>query len=186
MRVRAARAMSSSTASRRKPASLRQTSWRGNILSRSRAFPTLKRRPLPTPSARPEPCSAASASRAWSSRPRGSSTRILTPRAKRRPLPSATISAAARAMSRSSTASCLRRRFYARGKFPKRRKTFRLARACTASMSPKRCRATASTPMTSMLTACAMAARCAASTRAPACSTSARKKRKSSPASSAC
>ena len=186
MRARAARAMSSSTASRRKPASLRQTSWRGNISSRSRAFPPLKRRPLPTLSARPEPCSAASASRAWSSRPRGSSTRIQTPRAKRRPLPSATISAAARAMSRSSTASCLRRRFYARGKFPKRRKTFRLARACTVSTSPKRYRATASTPMTSMLTACAMAARGAASTRAPACSISARKKRKSSPASSAC
>ena len=178
--------MSSSTASRRKPASLRQTSWRGNISSRSRAFPTLKKRPLPTLSARPEPCSAASASRAWSSRPRGSSTRTPTRHAKRRPLPSATISAAARAMSRSSTASCLRRRFYARGKFPKRRKTFRSARACTASMSPKRCRATASTPTTSLLTACAMAARCAASTRAPACSISARKKRKRSPASSAC
>ena len=178
--------MSSSTASRRKPASLRQTSWRGNISSRSRAFPTLKKRPLPTLSARPEPCSAASASRAWSSRPRGSSTRTPTQHAKRRPLPSATISAAARAMSRSSTASCLRRRFYARGKFPKRRKTFRSARACTASMSPKRCRATASTPTTSLLTACAMAARCAASTRAPACSISARKKRKNSPASSAC
>lgn len=117
---------------------------------------------------------------------KGSSTRTPTRHAKRRPLPSATISAAARAMSRSSTASCLRRRFYARGKFPKRRKTFRSARACTASMSPKRCRATASTPTTSLLTACAMAARCAASTRAPACSISARKKRKRSPASSAC
>ena len=186
MRVRAARAMSSSTASRRKPASLRQTSWRGNISSRSRAFPPLKRRPLPTLSARPEPCSAASVSRAWSSRPRGSSTRIPTRHAKRRPLPSATISAAARAMSRSSTASCLRRRFYARGKFPKRRKTFRLARACTVSTSPKRYRAMASTPMTSMLTACAMAARCAASTRAPACSISARKRRKRFLASYAC
>ena len=186
MRARAARAMSSSTASRRKPASLRQTSWRGNISSLSRAFPTLKKRPLPTPSVKPEPCSAASASRAWSSRPRGSSTRILTPRAKRRPLPSATISAAARAMSRSSTASCLRQKFYARGRFPKRRKTFRSARACTVSTSPKRYRAMASTPTTSMLTACAMAARCAASTRAPACSTSARKRRKRFLASYAC
>ena len=186
MRARAARAMSSSTASRRKPASLRQTSWRGNISSRSRAFPTLKRRPLPMLSARPEPCSAASASRAWSSRPRGSSTRTPTRHAKRRPLPSATISAAARAMSRSSTESCLRQKFYARGRFPKRRKTFRLARACTASMSPKRCRATASTPTTSILRACVTAERCAASTRAPACSTSARKRRKRSPASSAC
>ncbi len=74
----------------------------------------------------PEPCSAASAFQAWSSRPRRCSTRILTPRAKRRPLPYATISAAARAMSRSSTASCSRRRFYARGKFPKKKEDFQV------------------------------------------------------------
>ena len=72
------------------------------------------------------------------------------------------------------------------GKIPEKKEDFRLARACTVSTSPKRYRATASTPMTSMLTACAMAARCAASTRAPACSISARKRRKRFLASSVC
>ena len=41
-------------------------------------------------------------------------------------------------------------------------------------------------PTTFMSTGCATAARCAASTRAPACSTSARRRRRSFPASSAC
>ena len=59
---------------------------------RSRAFPTEEKKPsIPTPSARPARCSAASASRAWSSPPRRCWTRIPRPDTRRRlHLPSAT------------------------------------------------------------------------------------------------
>ena len=71
-----------------------------------------------------------------------------TRRARRPPSPSATISAAAPAMSRSSTASCWRRRFFREGKIPegrRRRLADRLA-ASTGSTWRKRCWATGQYP----------------------------------------
>ena len=77
-------------------------------------------------------------------------------------------------------------KIFREGNIPAARTIIRSASASTVSTSPKRFRATASTQTTSMSTGCATAARCAANIRAPACSISARKKRKSSPVSSAC
>ena len=72
------------------------------------------------------------------------------------------------------------------GKIPQKDEDFRSARACIALMLPKRCRATGNIPTTFMLTACVTAARCAANIRAPACSISARRRRRSFRALCAC
>ena len=72
------------------------------------------------------------------------------------------------------------------GKIPEKKEDFQVGSRVHRIDVAEKVQATASTPTTSILRACVTAAQCAASTRAPACSTSARKRRKRFPASYAC